>query len=149
MASNKTANFNLNQWLSTDAILRSDFNSDNQKIDAALSSTPQIMAGSYTGNGAFGADNPRTLRFSFVPILVVIAANSGEGIIPGSVFIVDQEQSDGIGNHDNPAYGLQLHLTWGNDRVSWYTAATDENAAERQLNADGQLYHYFAIGLKN
>lgn len=147
MASNKTSKLGLNQWLATDAILRSDFNTDNKKIDAALSNIPRIVAGSYTGTGTYGADNPRTLTFTFTPILVVITASSTDGVIPGSVFIVSQEKSDGIGNHNNPSYGLELHLTWGDDRVTWYTSSLADNAAERQLNKEGQIYRYFAIGL--
>ena len=33
---NYTQNYQLNQWDATDRVLRTDFNSDNQKIDAAL-----------------------------------------------------------------------------------------------------------------
>ena len=36
MATNQTANYDLNQWLSTDQVLRTDFNADNAKLDAAL-----------------------------------------------------------------------------------------------------------------
>ena len=38
MATNHTANYNLNQWQATDPVLRTDFNEDNAKIDAALKS---------------------------------------------------------------------------------------------------------------
>ena len=36
MASNYTENYSLCQWKATDAVLRTDFNEDNQKIDTAL-----------------------------------------------------------------------------------------------------------------
>ena len=36
MASNYTENYGLCQWEATDAVLRTDFNEDNQKIDTAL-----------------------------------------------------------------------------------------------------------------
>ena len=36
MATNHTTNYQLNQWEATAQVLRSDFNQDNQKIDAAL-----------------------------------------------------------------------------------------------------------------
>lgn len=36
MASNHTSNYNLCQWEATDAVLRTDFNEDNAKIDAVL-----------------------------------------------------------------------------------------------------------------
>ena len=147
MASNKTSKLGLNQWLATDAILRSDFNSDNQKIDSALTTIPNIVSGSYIGTGTYGVDNPRTLTFTFTPVLVVITTSSTDGVISGSTFIVGQEKSDGIGNHNNPSYGLELHLTWKSDRVTWYTSSLADNAAERQLNKEGQIYRYFAIGL--
>ena len=38
MASNHTSNYGLSQWEATDAVLRTDFNEDNAKIDAALKS---------------------------------------------------------------------------------------------------------------
>lgn len=36
MATNYTTNYQLNQWEPTDQVLRTDFNADNAKIDAAL-----------------------------------------------------------------------------------------------------------------
>lgn len=38
MATNKTTNYQLNQWAKTDRILMDDFNADNQKLDAAIAS---------------------------------------------------------------------------------------------------------------
>ena len=43
-ASGSTQNLGLNQWAETDHVLREDFNSDNQKIDAALSNVgPELL----------------------------------------------------------------------------------------------------------
>ena len=39
-STNKTENFDLNQWVETDPVIRTDFNADNQKIDAALAAQP-------------------------------------------------------------------------------------------------------------
>lgn len=36
MASNHTQNYGLCQWEATDQVLRTDFNEDNQKIEAAF-----------------------------------------------------------------------------------------------------------------
>ena len=38
MATNHTTNYELSQWLSTDQVLRTDFNADNVKLDTALNS---------------------------------------------------------------------------------------------------------------
>ena len=40
---NTTANYQLSQWEGTDRILMEDFNSDNQKIDAALKATADAV----------------------------------------------------------------------------------------------------------
>ncbi len=36
MATNHTEKYELNQWLPTDPVIRTDFNEDNAKIEAAL-----------------------------------------------------------------------------------------------------------------
>ena len=41
---NQTANYQLNQWETTDRILMADFNSDNSKIDAALKAQSDAIA---------------------------------------------------------------------------------------------------------
>jgi len=41
---NQTANYQLNQWDPADRILRTDFNSDNEKIDAALKTSADAIA---------------------------------------------------------------------------------------------------------
>ena len=46
MATNQTANYDLNQWLSTDQVLRTDFNADNAKLDAALGALNRSKADS-------------------------------------------------------------------------------------------------------
>ena len=37
MASNQTTNYKLNQWAAEDRVIREEFNSDNLKVDNALS----------------------------------------------------------------------------------------------------------------
>ena len=44
MSTNQTANYDLNQWLSTDQVLRTDFNTDNAKLDAALAGLAETAA---------------------------------------------------------------------------------------------------------
>ncbi len=45
MASNFTANYQLNQWEAEDAVRRVDFNEDNAKIDAAIKAVDQRVDG--------------------------------------------------------------------------------------------------------
>jgi len=44
MPSNFTPNYNLNQWEADDRVLRTDFNADNAKLEAALSSLEERVA---------------------------------------------------------------------------------------------------------
>ena len=73
MATNQTTNYQLNQWEPTDQVLRTDFNADNAKIEAALVALSaasagygncQIETGSYVGAG----DTSNSLTFSALGI---------------------------------------------------------------------------------
>ena len=48
MSSSKTASLKLNQWQRTDPVVMDDFNADNAKVDAALSSLPVVKLFSVT-----------------------------------------------------------------------------------------------------
>ena len=55
---NYTENYQLNQWVESDRVLREDFNADNQKIETAIQevrevaeSKSDIVFGSYVGDG--------------------------------------------------------------------------------------------------
>ena len=67
MATNYTTNYDLCQWESTDQVLRTDFNADNAKIDAALfaldSAMVKLCTGTYVGVG----DESRTVSVPFPP----------------------------------------------------------------------------------
>ena len=73
MSTNHTPNYNLCQWEATDQVLRSDFNQDNAKIDAALAGIPKIAWGSYTGDGA----ETRTISLPFTPKALLVIRNDG------------------------------------------------------------------------
>ena len=74
MSTNHTTNYDLNQWEGTDRVLRTEFNADNAKIDAALKANADAVAAleatisqkgnctvlhsTYTGDGWYGEDHP-------------------------------------------------------------------------------------------
>lgn len=43
MATNHTEKYELNQWLPTDPVIRTDFNEDNAKIEAALAGLRHLI----------------------------------------------------------------------------------------------------------
>ena len=86
MASHQTTNFQLCQWEADDEVLRADFNSDNLKIENALSAiktvadvayTPEnspIVTGTYTGDGA----TTRVISLGFTPKAVLVMPRDSE-----------------------------------------------------------------------
>ena len=103
MSTNHTANYDLCQWEATDQVLRTDFNEDNAKIDAALAAKaeaaalnslaqtvsqkanqsalnaaiatiPKVAYGTYTGDGT----RNRKISLSFTPKAVYVNPVGGK-----------------------------------------------------------------------
>ena len=165
MATNQTANYDLNQWLSTDQVLRTDFNADNAKLDAVLAglaetaagkaeqtavdalsaqvaALPRIAAGTYVGTGTSDSSGPCRLDFTDSlgrpPQLVVVRPQAGMG--DGLVLLQGMTESmDALsGNYGS---GSNNTVSWFGASVSWYA-----EFAASQFNNKGTIYHYFAIG---
>ena len=127
-STNKTENYELNQWVKTDPVLMDDFNSDNQKIDKAIKavadSIPKIETGSYVGSGSYGSASKNTLTFGFVPRLVCIDGHS---------FARGQEEIyTGSGS---------CYFTWSGKTLSWYSP----QGVIAQMNSDAATYYYWAM----
>ena len=73
MASEQTANFGLNQWAAEDRVMRTEFNADNAKIDAALGAIPKIVTGTYTGDGT----ETRFIDLGFTPKALYVSSQEG------------------------------------------------------------------------
>ena len=76
-----TTNYQLHQWEASDSFLRTDFNTDFQKIDAAIRGVETTLSaaiagksaavgGSYAGNGGV-----TTVTLGFRPKAVVVSRN--------------------------------------------------------------------------
>ena len=165
MATNQTANYDLNQWLSTDQVLRTDFNADNAKLDAVLAglaetaagkaeqtavdalsaqvaALPRIAVGTYVGTGTSDSSGPCRLDFTDSlgrpPQLVVVRPQAGMG--DGLVLLQGMTESmDALsGNYGS---GSNNTVSWSGASVSWYA-----QYAASQFNTKGETYYYFAIG---
>ena len=156
---NSTGNFQLNQWDPEDRILRTDFNEDNAKLDAALKSQAEALAaetaareqadaafgnckmqyGTYVGTGTYGDSNPTRLTFSFEPKLVIIQmldeARTDDKSCPMMVLVrplMAFAFSKGV---------YRTPITWSGNSVSW--TGWD---ASYQFNSSGATYLYIAFG---
>lgn len=126
MATNHTANYQLNQWEATDQVLRTDFNEDNTKIDTALKSlnttvqqhTTQLAQQAaelakcgdcklyyttYVGDG----QDTRTLTFPSKPLLTFLYGSAYNQ----SYFIIDGTTAAYMGN-----YGVKV--SWSGNTVT-------------------------------
>ena len=139
MSTNHTPNFNLCQWEADDKVLRSDFNADNQKIDAALAAAPKITLGTYTGDGNYGSQSAKTLTFSFQPKLLCLAEKSA---MFGSCYALLLRGQTAFCYFTSNGGGNNGVCTWGENSVTWYS----QQNAMCQFNTPGAEYCYVAVG---
>ena len=151
MATNKTANYGLNQWVKSDQVVMADFNADNAAIDAALgelntrtAALLQAASGTYTGTGS----TSNTIQIGFKPQFVLIC----RGDTPvhrlfylgnNTAFLLDdgtQASTMCTNNYYKVTAtdsGLYLRCT--------YSYETNKLAAIA-LNTTDKVYNWFALG---
>ena len=160
---NHTENYQLCQWEAPDPIRREDFNADNAALDAALSAIRQaadskadaedvaalaanmgavgknarVTWGSYIGDGTYGADNPTTLTFDFVPVLVAVNVTNTIGEVI-SWLVRPYPYTLNTTSH-------RILVTWNDHSISWYYADSTSGHIN-QNNTSGYEYHYLALG---
>jgi len=141
MPSSYTPNYNLNQWEASDRVLRTDFNSDNAKIDEVLGEhgvklqtrgNGSLYYMSYTGTGTYGSFAPTSLTFPGYPALVFLFAEDGGYLIA-------------MRNSNRAIYFLNStsckSITWTGNTLSWF----DMDSAGEQMNGAGRKYSVVAL----
>lgn len=134
----RTQNYNLCQWEAEDRILRSDFNSNNAKIDAALAAGAKIATGSYTGTGEYGASHPNTLTFDFAPKVVIISLSTYDGNINAQIVPMIGVRGVNCTYRQVEKYYLTMWTFSGNS-VSWYASGNDGAYAQMNTNGKGNI----------
>lgn len=147
-STNKTANYQLNQWVNTDYVLMSDFNADNSKIDAALAGKANISYGSYVGSGTGGSASPVSLSFPFAPAVVIVTGPGGFGGVEHTscaVFVRNNTAAGYTAAYNEAAKSVELACSWNGNSLSFNSLSSGANAALEQLNALGESYFYVAF----
>ena len=156
MASKYTENYGLCQWEATDQVLRTEFNADNAKVDAALTGLAEkdtsleetltdqatvlssrgncnIYTTFYVGTGGSGATQPTQVTMPEQILLLLVSSSkdrAGYAIWGGKMWVF--------------YYTNTLNCTTsflnGGKTVSWYFT----NPAE-QLNESGVTYYVTAL----
>ena len=164
MATNQTSNYQLNQWEPTDQVLRTDFNADNAKLDAAiaelesgkadqsalsaLSSTvtslslnlTKLTFGSYVGND----EASRTISLGFTPKAVLVFTSFGatyDGLEYSS------SHYGGLASMDHPIQSkssskLVLQVVPNGFSVAYESAGTGDRILSNEM---GVTYYYIAF----
>ena len=150
-ASNQTTNYALNQWSATDPVLRTDFNSDNSKIDAALKSlnttvqqhTTQLSqqaaavaqcgdcklySTTYVGNGS----NTLSLTFPSKPLFAILYGDVYGNLL---TFLVGNATTA----YHNTYGGT---LSWSGSTVTLTNTKTGSTAV---FNSSGVTYQVVAL----
>ena len=131
---NYTDNYQLHQWEAGDDFLRTDFNEDFAKIDAAIAGCGncRIISGSYRGTATFGEQNPTVLTFDTLPLVIFVAGQAAQ------FTVVWKSDYAVIADQINNTYVIPI--TWGENSISWHSYD-----AAHQLNAKNGLYYYIAL----
>ena len=126
-----TANYGLHQWEATDDFLRTDFNTDFQKIDTAIGGL--LVFGSFTGDGA----NGKVISLGFTPRAVYVCARDGKaGYSSGAGYC--------YGGLLGAGAPLRLDNVTAAEIVDNGFKVYKANAYIR-LNTSGEIFYYVAI----
>ena len=117
-------------------------------IDSKLKNNSKIQTGSYVGTGTYGANNPCTLTFDFVPYLIIIRAQSYRTMIyingAGAVIYAETYPSGMLGVFHYLKEGTEI--TTVNNITSWYNDKLSQSSgALNQLNNEGETYKWVAF----
>ena len=108
----------------------------------------KVEYGEYLGTGVFGEGNPNRIDLSFTPELVIIRKRlTSEILSTDSEYMMIALRGEGFAvttrSHGTTSYFYGAKLTWGEKSLSW----SSERSAPVQLNEEGTVYRYIAIGI--
>ena len=140
-----TANYQLHQWEPADFFLRTDFNADFAKLDAALAGKAGLaelaeklgaVTGSYTGDGSAN----RTITLGAAPVAVFLREDGDSGAILAvqNGAVVDEEGEVTM----LTVSGQGFQVTYD----AYFTGVSNK-VREPYANRAGVTYRYLALKL--
>lgn len=102
---------------------------------------PKIETGSYVGTGTYGESNQNTLTFEFEPKLVIVY--SLNSFLPKDGYWINGFiYGSGMTQIKISSASSVVYPSTSENTLSWYS----ENSAASQVNTNGTIYNYIAIG---
>ena len=120
-----------------------------------LGDKARVQVVSYVGTGTYGADNPTSLTFDFLPKMVVIMTanlgdtnNCGNSLYEYGFLWINgmTDVSTGYQSSSSSANARICKTTLNGHTLSWYLKQTYSVYSSYQLNSTGTKYIAFAIG---
>ena len=166
MASNYTSNYNLCQWAASDKVLRTEFNADNAKIDAALASKAEksVVTALQTGKAS---------QTALDALSATVSGHTAQLAKTGNCKIVFESYTGngnyGVGGENTRTFsGKPLFVAFTNGQAllcavqgmsniysssqvvgcKWSgnsVSLSSQNSAGSEMNADGVSYHVLAL----
>ena len=155
MSTNHTTNYNLNQWEATDKVLRTEFNEDNSKIDAALKANADAIAANtaavaehaatllekgncqiYTTTYAGDGNASRTFTFPGAPLLLCTTGPSFQLMAVGGNPYV-------LASYSGTFWGLSA--TWNGVNLTLAYTGTFAGGDSKMGNESGSTYYMVAL----
>ena len=169
MSTNYTPNYNLCQWEAEDKVLRTEFNADNAKIDAAIQAVDRRV------DGKASTASVSSLKSTVDSLSQHTTALTGKGNCqiyatsyvgngkygsgqptsftfshkPMVVFVTGPDGYQGIFTRGSTKHyagrfgggGNYVNLIWGSKSVQWYS----DQSASVQMNQSGWTYYVYAL----
>lgn len=134
---NYTQNYQLHQWEPDDHFLRTDFNTDLEKIDDALGEKSGIVTGTYNGNSSAS----QSVNLGFQPKAVLVMESSG---LAASTSGSTPQVYGGLALWNKPVQNtadkISLKLT-----TTGFTVYNYSDYDYIRINRSGSTYHYMAV----
>ena len=137
-----TTNYQLHQWEASDDFLRTDFNEDFAKIDAAIRSAvetaqakPEVIFGTYTGNNA----EHREINLGFQPKAIIRFFGGADAFLA----YPDHPQLSSGGDENKTMLAVTengFQVYYGN-----YSSASRVHDYSPYTNRSGDTYRYLAV----
>ena len=137
-----TQNYQLPLWDKEDSVIRTDFNENNQKIDAAIAATPKVAAGTYTGDGA----ETRVIELPFTPRIVYVCDVYGNVF---NTYNTTNHYIGGMASTDLPCsyHGVDyVSIVEGGFQVVYQSTVDGALTYKFSNNTLNNTYRYVAIG---
>ena len=140
-----TANYQLHQWESADFFLRTDFNADFAKLDAALAGKAGLaelaeklgaVTGSYTGDGSAN----RTITLGAAPVAVFLREDGDSGAILAV-------QNGAVMDEEGEVTMLTVSGQGFQVTYDAYFTGVSNKVREPYANRAGVTYRYLALKL--